>query len=69
MTGALAGAVYGYGALPVRRTGPPHVPPSGYGTDGVRRTAALVAPAERRDGSSPGTRSDSPGAHPPQNYT
>ncbi|MFD0026542.1 ADP-ribosylglycohydrolase family protein [Streptomyces sp. NPDC058382] len=49
VTGALAGAVYGFGAIPSRWTGPLHVPLPGYG-DRVLRTPDLTALAERLDG-------------------
>ncbi|MEU9850524.1 ADP-ribosylglycohydrolase family protein [Streptomyces sp. NPDC047985] len=68
VTGALAGAVHGYAAIPVRWTEPLHVPLPGYG-DRVLRTAHLVALAERLDGSSSTGGSASPDAHIPQNYT
>ncbi|WP_406448484.1 ADP-ribosylglycohydrolase family protein [Streptomyces sp. NBC_00876] len=49
VTGALAGAAYGFGAIPSRWTGPLHVPLPGYG-DRVLRTPDLVALAGRLDG-------------------
>ncbi|MEU8702324.1 ADP-ribosylglycohydrolase family protein [Streptomyces sp. NPDC048680] len=49
VTGALAGAVYGFGAIPSRWTGPLHVPLPGYG-DRVLRTPDLVDLAGRLDG-------------------
>lgn len=49
VTGGLAGAVYGIGAVPARWTGPLHVPLPGHG-DRVLRTADLMAPAARLDG-------------------
>ncbi|MER6118124.1 ADP-ribosylglycohydrolase family protein [Streptomyces sp. NPDC001743] len=49
VTGALTGAVYGFGAIPSRWTGPLHVPLPGYG-DRVLRTPDLVALAGRLDG-------------------
>lgn len=52
VTGALAGAVYGFGAIPPRWTGPLHVPLPGYG-DRVLRTPDLVALAERLDSPGP----------------
>ncbi|MET9660827.1 ADP-ribosylglycohydrolase family protein [Streptomyces sp. NPDC006510] len=52
VTGALAGAVYGFGAIPPRWTEPLHVPLPGYG-DRVLRTPALVALARRLDDASP----------------
>ncbi|MEU1472724.1 ADP-ribosylglycohydrolase family protein [Streptomyces sp. NPDC005761] len=48
VTGALAGAVYGFGAIPTRWTGPLHVPMPGFG-DRVLRTPDLVALAGRLD--------------------
>ncbi|MFI6949164.1 ADP-ribosylglycohydrolase family protein [Streptomyces sp. NPDC050422] len=48
VTGALAGAVYGFGAIPSRWTGPLHVPLPGYG-DRVLHTQDLVALAGRLD--------------------
>ncbi|MEV0785300.1 ADP-ribosylglycohydrolase family protein [Streptomyces sp. NPDC050423] len=66
VTGALAGAVYGFGAIPSRWTGPLHVPLPGYGGR-VLRTPDLVALAGRLDGH----RTDAIPAEiqPPQNYT
>ncbi|MCX4849092.1 ADP-ribosylglycohydrolase family protein [Streptomyces sp. NBC_00893] len=52
VTGALAGAVYGFGAIPARWTEPLHVPLPGYG-DRVLRTPGLVDLARRLDGASP----------------
>ncbi|WP_406530297.1 ADP-ribosylglycohydrolase family protein [Streptomyces sp. I8-5] len=52
VTGALAGAVYGFGAIPARWTEPLHVPLPGYG-DRVLRTSGLVDLARRLDGASP----------------
>ncbi|WP_405809496.1 ADP-ribosylglycohydrolase family protein [Streptomyces sp. NBC_01520] len=49
VTGGLAGAVYGLGAVPERWTRSLHVPLPGYG-DRVLRTADLVSLAERLDG-------------------
>ncbi|MEU9316016.1 ADP-ribosylglycohydrolase family protein [Streptomyces sp. NPDC048295] len=49
VTGGLAGAVYGFGAIPPRWTEPLHVPLPGYG-DRVLRTPGLVALAGRLDG-------------------
>lgn len=46
VTGALAGAVYGMGAIPPRWTEPLHVPLPGYG-DRVLRTPELAALARR----------------------
>ncbi|MFI6860463.1 ADP-ribosylglycohydrolase family protein [Streptomyces sp. NPDC050421] len=48
VTGALAGAVYGFRAIPSRWTGPLHVPLPGYG-DRVLHTQDLVALAGRLD--------------------
>ncbi|MFF1924877.1 ADP-ribosylglycohydrolase family protein [Streptomyces sp. NPDC058221] len=66
VTGALAGAVYGFTAIPSRWTGPLHVPLPGYG-ERVLRTPDLVALAERLDG----RRGDADPAEvtPPGNYT
>ncbi|MER6504001.1 ADP-ribosylglycohydrolase family protein, partial [Streptomyces sp. NPDC001455] len=64
VTGALAGAVYGYAAIPARWTAPLHVPLPGFGNR-VLHTAHLVALAQRLDGRSPSTRSASPDAHTP----
>ncbi|MEU0631850.1 ADP-ribosylglycohydrolase family protein [Streptomyces sp. NPDC005989] len=52
VTGALAGAGYGFGAIPPRWTEPLHVPLPGYG-DRVLRTPGLVALAGRLDSASP----------------
>jgi ADP-ribosylglycohydrolase len=52
VTGALAGAVHGLGAIPPRWTEPLHVPLPGYG-DRVLRTPGLAELARRLDGSSP----------------
>ncbi|MCX4733139.1 ADP-ribosylglycohydrolase family protein [Streptomyces sp. NBC_01363] len=52
VTGGLAGAVYGFGAIPARWTEPLHVPLPGYG-DRVLRTPGLVSLARRLDGASP----------------
>ncbi|MEU1437423.1 ADP-ribosylglycohydrolase family protein [Streptomyces sp. NPDC005786] len=49
VTGALAGAVYGFEAIPSRWTTPLHVPLPGYG-DRVLRTPDLVTMAGRLDG-------------------
>ncbi|MEW1689524.1 ADP-ribosylglycohydrolase family protein [Streptomyces sp. NPDC091265] len=49
VTGALAGAVYGFGAIPPRWTGPLHVPLPGYG-ERVLRTPDLWELAGRLDG-------------------
>ncbi|MFE2016625.1 ADP-ribosylglycohydrolase family protein [Streptomyces sp. NPDC059499] len=49
VTGGLAGAVYGLGAVPERWTRTLHVPLPGYG-DRVLRAADLVSLAERLDG-------------------
>ncbi|WP_327711962.1 ADP-ribosylglycohydrolase family protein [Streptomyces sp. NBC_00464] len=51
VTGALAGAVYGFGAIPTRWTGPLHVPLPGYG-DRVLRTPDLATLAGLLDGRS-----------------
>ncbi|MFJ2910699.1 ADP-ribosylglycohydrolase family protein [Streptomyces sp. NPDC087228] len=51
VTGGLAGAVYGCGAVPARWTDPLHVPLPGYGNR-VLRTPGLVALAERLDSAS-----------------
>ncbi|MFD8691162.1 ADP-ribosylglycohydrolase family protein [Streptomyces sp. NPDC059651] len=48
VTGALAGAVYGIGAIPPRWTGPLHVPLPGYGAR-VLRTPELTLMAGRLD--------------------
>ncbi|MGW1406832.1 ADP-ribosylglycohydrolase family protein [Streptomyces sp. NPDC002403] len=48
VTGGLAGAVYGFGAIPPRWTEPLHVPLPGHG-DRVLRTPGLVALAGRLD--------------------
>ncbi|MDQ0797362.1 ADP-ribosylglycohydrolase family protein [Streptomyces sp. B1I3] len=60
VTGGLAGAVYGIGAVPERWTRPLHVPLPGYG-DRVLRTDDLVSLALRLDGSAE--------SHHPKNYT
>ncbi|MFB6986193.1 ADP-ribosylglycohydrolase family protein [Streptomyces sp. NPDC056304] len=52
VTGGLAGAVYGFAAIPVRWTGPLHVPLPGYG-DRVLRTADLASLARRLDSGPP----------------
>ncbi|WP_406015476.1 ADP-ribosylglycohydrolase family protein [Streptomyces sp. NBC_00984] len=52
VTGGLAGAMYGFGAIPARWTEPLHVPLPGYG-DRVLRTPGLVSLARRLDGASP----------------
>ncbi|MEE1810602.1 ADP-ribosylglycohydrolase family protein [Streptomyces sp. BE133] len=49
VTGGLAGAVYGFGAIPSRWTEPLHIPLPGYG-DRVLRTPDLLALARRLDG-------------------
>lgn len=48
VTGALAGAVYGLGAIPPRWTGPLHVPLPGYGGR-VLRTPELISLARHLD--------------------
>ncbi|WP_405689113.1 ADP-ribosylglycohydrolase family protein [Streptomyces sp. NBC_00057] len=53
VTGGLAGAVYGFEAIPSRWTGPLHVPLPGYG-DRVLRTPDLLALARRLDSAPPG---------------
>ncbi|MFJ9681439.1 ADP-ribosylglycohydrolase family protein [Streptomyces sp. NPDC101194] len=52
VTGGLAGAVYGFAAIPVRWTGPLHVPLPGHG-DRVLRTADLATLARRLDAGPP----------------
>ncbi|MFF9569320.1 ADP-ribosylglycohydrolase family protein [Streptomyces sp. NPDC014685] len=60
VTGGLAGAVHGFGAIPSRWTEPLHVPLPGYGGR-VLKTADLVALARRLDGAAPrGSRRHSP---------
>ncbi|MET7365033.1 ADP-ribosylglycohydrolase family protein [Streptomyces sp. NPDC005566] len=60
VTGGLAGAVYGLGAVPERWTRTLHVPLPGYG-DRVLQAADLVSLAERLDGNA--------GFHRPKTYT
>ncbi|MFE5962091.1 ADP-ribosylglycohydrolase family protein [Streptomyces rubiginosohelvolus] len=54
VTGGLAGAVYGIGAVPDRWTGPLHVPLPGYG-DRCLRTEDLLTLAGRLDAEGPRT--------------
>lgn len=60
VTGGLAGAVYGLGAVPERWTRTLHVPLPGYG-DRVLRAADLVSLADRLDGNA--------GIHRQKTYT
>ncbi|MER8087544.1 ADP-ribosylglycohydrolase family protein [Streptomyces sp. NPDC058316] len=53
VTGGLAGAVYGFAAIPVRWTGPLHVPLPGHGDRVLRRTADLATLARRLDSGPP----------------
>ncbi|MFJ2094097.1 ADP-ribosylglycohydrolase family protein [Streptomyces sp. NPDC087901] len=66
VTGALAGAVYGSGAIPARWTGALHVPLPGYG-DRVLRAPDLAALAGRLDG--PWADADSADFKPPRSET
>ncbi len=75
VTGAVAGAVHGFRAVPARWTAPLHVPLPGHGNR-VLRAPDLMGLARRLDGSPPGARSasagvrpPSPDVHTPQNYT
>ncbi|PCG83357.1 ribosylglycohydrolase [Streptomyces sp. WZ.A104] len=70
VTGGLAGAVYGIGAVPDRWRTPLHVPLPGYG-DRVLRTSDLIALADRldRQGEQAAGTGDPPRSVSPEMYT